>query len=212
MGALKFTLNIDSSNQELIKKIILDSDMLKPTVVGCDCPEAMYVEFGTYGTRKYPYDRKNSYRSRGRVSPVEEEFRKWVEKKFGYTGSKRDEVARKVYHNIMENGMAPNPFIRPAFHTVQRMVESDPDWFCKQGNDLMEFARLVTEEMKRILEENNIPYTGLIINKIYYDRLEGDDLQSPFIESFPQNVMDSDTADYKGNEQRFHDAKRKRVH
>ena len=212
MGSLSLKVNIDNSNQELIKKILMESELLRPAVFGCDCPEAKWVEFGTYGTKKYTYDTKNSYRAKGQVSPVEEEFRDWVEKKFGYTDKKRDDVARKVYHNIMEHGMAPNPFIRPAFHTIQHMVESDPDWFSKPGNNLKEFARLVTEEMKRILEENNIPYTGRIVNRIFYDDMEGDMLVSPFMQALPQNVLDSDTADYKGDEQRYHDAKRKRVH
>ena len=212
MGSLKLTVHIDPSQEALIKRIIENSEILEPAVVGCTSEHARYVEFGTYGSRKYPLDRHNSYRSRGQVSPVELEFRKWVEKKFGYTGDKRDQVAKRVYHNIMEHGMAPNPFIRPAFHTVEHMVKSDPDWLSRPGNSILEFARLVTEEMKRILEENNIPFEGDILNKIFYDKADGDVLQSPFIESLPQNVMDSDTADYKGNEQRYWDAKQKRVH
>lgn len=212
MSSLSIELDIDDARLEgYIQDILEQSGKFRPVVIGDYCDHAFDVEFGTNGVKGYPYDPKSSYKARGGKSPVLIDLEKWVERKLHYTGKEKERVALKVYHNVMKDGIPPQPFFRVAVHNIINMIESDKDWFNKDGNDLLEAARLMKEEMIHILYENGTPFTGEIVDSIRYGYAEeGQEDISEAMARLPPGVLESDWADLNGNEERAREAKKRR--
>ena len=200
----------DAALNGYLNELLVESGRFKPAWVADYSDHALYVEFGTNGAH---FSKGTAtYRSRGMVSPVELELRTWAETKFHLRGDERDHFAHNVYRKLMREGMPPQPFIRPAVINILHMIESDKDWFNKDGNSLLKAAELITEEMKRILDENGTPVTGDIKDKIQFFEDDGSrpyDM-SPGLSQMPPTVLSSAMADLNGNEQRAIDAKQRR--
>ena len=209
-----FQIELDMDDERIknfIQDIVDQSDKFRPAKVWTDCDHGFDVEFGTNGATGFVYDPRSSYKSRGTKSPVLMDIEEWVEQKLGHKGKHKENVARKVYHNLMRDGMPPQPFFRPAVHNIINMIESDPSWFNKEGNDLLEATRLMKEEMVRLLEENGTVYKGTLRDSLKYDYADDDDeVVSEAMARLPTGVLESDWADLNGNEERAREARRKR--
>lgn len=201
---MKFPDGVEQKVLELLEK----DPRFQPQRVGSRSDWSVHIEFGTEGFKGGRT--KDSYRKRGQVSPVEEDLREWVEKKLGKTGKERDRIARKVYRNIMDQGIAPNPFLRPAVHSVIHRYSSSGDAWEGKEQSLVTIANEIVEEMRRYLIEKNIPYTGETMRELYRMPLDGSEVHSSYLEKIPQNVWESDEADARGNVQRYNDMKRRR--
>lgn len=147
--------------EEQIRDLVLEEGDFEPCTIVVDSEHAVYVEFGTGPATR---------RQKDPNVDVHGEIEKWVEIKLGIKDPKRRRrVADRVYHSIMEHGMPPSPYLRPA---VFKVLENLPnDWF-SDGGTTRELAELIVVEMKRQLEQNNTIYTGEIAQSIQVVRGE----------------------------------------
>jgi len=123
-GEVIFPTDID----ERIAAIVRKDPRFAPYRIGTRSPWSKHIEFGTEG---FKGTRPSvSYRKQNRISPVEEDFRKWAKKKMpGLSEGERNRKAHLIYKSVMERGIAPNPFLRPAVHNVLfRYSQSDDPW------------------------------------------------------------------------------------
>lgn len=208
--AVGFSIEFDVDEAELLgylDEVVAQSDRFRPAWVVDESEHSLYIEFGTNGAH---YSKGSG---RQGPSPVELELRKWVEGKFHKHGKERDKIAERVYHKIMREGIPPQPFFRPAVNNVLQRISSDPEWFQKEDNSILKVAELIAEEMKRILIENGTPFTNDIVDKIDYfpdDGSRSEDMSSG-LSNLPRYVLDSQTADLNGDEQRASEAKKRRI-
>lgn len=187
--------------EEAISDMLLSAPFLQPMEIVVDAKEGEFLEFGSSPARITA--KKNNG-----VSEVLLEIRKWVEIKLGITDrSQCNSVAYRIYKDIMEHGMAPQPFFRVAIHAIFcESSNSDvpvPAKWLEQGKGLEDIAHDIADEMVRILTENNSIYTGNIVRSIHVEHDLGgeiarsDDAQ-PFNSVNDENIWKSDRLDRHG--------------
>lgn len=134
-----------------------------PFKINIESDHAMYIEFGTNGIGKTPKALKNrtTYKTRsGNKSEAYENIKKWVHARFPLplipnSGSKDpDQLAYAIYMKIMEEGIPPQPFIRPALFAAQEKLEHG-DY---ENMTMEDIAKDIAAEMKRMLDENLTSY------------------------------------------------------
>lgn len=138
-----------------------DHPALVPYDVVVDSEHACMIEFGTGPASASPkYNKK-----KGEISPVRQAIRDWAAKKFG-ASMKADvnQIGDRIYRNIMEYGMLPYPYMRPAMHMV--LEELDKEEWLENGMSIEDIADAIAEEMKNILVENDTLYTGELYDSI----------------------------------------------
>lgn len=210
---LQFEEDVKEQLEKALKTDERFQDML--IVAGADSPDepagyAVYLEFGTGGSTA-KYDPKNSYKKRGSKSPVLEKYEEWVEMKFGLKGKECEKTARSIYHYHMSSGMPPSPFFRPGIHNIQHMLEQDPEWWMRENGSMEKIARLMTDEMKSILEKNGSIMSGDVYDSIDYMPAQGE-MPTGITETIDPAVMASDEMDFKGDTQRYRRAQSRRNH
>lgn len=160
MVGVKLRLRLRPANgltwEEAVGRIIDTEDMRPHTIiVGSDHAQA--VEFGTNPARP------NGSRRPGEVSKVEAEIREWVGRKLGLTGAERDRRAHAIYRSIMENGMAPQPYARPAMYSVLDDIRSG----AYDGElTVRGVAEAIASRMEEILTINDTIFKGELISSI----------------------------------------------
>ena len=194
----------EGMSDQLIEQLMKDP-RFQPYRVGSKAPYSVAVEFGSHG---YKGGRPSaSYAKQGKVSPVEEDIRKWVDRKLHKSGREGIALAHKIYKGIMANGTAPQPFLRPAVHNVlHRLTLSDDAWEGKEPN-MAVVAEMVYEEMKRILNEG-ISYTGETARQLYFEPLTRGSSASS-LDLIPEEAWNSDTSDARGDETAWNKLKEK---
>ena len=210
-------ISIDIPQNELEK--LLGSELAKdesywPFVVHVDSEHASYVEFGTTGKGEGKMVRGK--RSKGAFSSSSEfsdNIKTWLRNRgalmgnggvFAREGPSEDQVAFAVMKKLIEQGMPPQPFIRPAVHTVEQELE----------DGIFEDATMddVAAELESLmiwnLDSNHTIYPGgTIADTIHIERynpsseeIEGGAMVNG--EPISENIWKSDYADWKGNEDR----------
>lgn len=150
---------------------------------------AQYTEFGSGPARKKSPDRD-----------VKEEIRKWVRRKLAPKTPKDEErITQAIYHRVMEFGLPPRPFFRPAIHDFERFFPED---YFKNGGTIEsaaeEFAELVRKNL--MVEEMG---DGPLYNSIRVVPLEDlDDDESSSTEDIPKEIWDSDYLSSDGKDRR----------
>lgn len=155
--------------EEQIRDLISERGEFEPCTILVDSEHAVYVEFGTGPSRRSQKDPNVDVRG---------EIDRWVETKLGIKDpARRKKVSDRVYHGIMEHGMPPSPYLRPAVFKVLERLPSD--WF-SDGGTIRELADLIVTEMKHQLEQNNTIYTGKISQsiKVVRGEVEESEVQS----------------------------------
>ncbi len=124
--------------------------------ISVNCPYAKYVEFGSdpavNGSGQKYYD----YACRDYITGPHKRIRDWAQHRLGLDDKERKRVGDAIYHSIMDEGMLPSPFIRPAIHKVLGMIESghlDTEAFDKSKSYSENVCELIKFEMLKILRE-----------------------------------------------------------
>lgn len=156
-----------------------------PHTIVVDSDHALYVEFGTGPAQKgRRASGKNVYAS----------IYEWVEGKLGIKDpAKRRQAAHNIYHSIMENGIPPQPFLRPALQNV--LVRIGNDYF-SDGGTIRGLAEMIASEMVRLLQDHNTVYMGELRDsiRVVAGSVEEDDEQS----RIPKEVWNRDDVGYDG--------------
>lgn len=180
----------------VVESAVLDPDDVRdllaaegayaPRTIVVDCEHAIYIEFGSGPATK---GRKSSGRS------LIVELERWAESKLSIKDpKKRKSAVYAIYKKIVRYGIPPQPFLRPAVHNV--LDRLTPDWF-EEGGTTDELARLIADEMKRLLEEHNTIYTGEIRDSIRIVKGE-DEEGDERLEHISKEVWNSDDLGYDG--------------
>lgn len=139
---------------EVLQEMLEETGAFEPYTIVVPKEYAMYVEFGSGPARRVKAPGVNVY----------EELDDWVRDKLGIVDpKKRRRVTGAVYHKIMEEGIPPQPFLRPAVRNV--IDRLSPSWF-SDGGSVEELARLIVREMRNILETENINYSKQLSDSI----------------------------------------------
>lgn len=201
----------------LLKSIIKENEEYWPFIIHVDSDHAGYVEFGTQKWEK----RSSSGASSGANSKFYENIRKWLYdrganisgKHVGKT-SNEEQVIYAVMKKIIENGIPPQPFIRPAVHLIEAMIENGE----YKSKTMRDIADDLLFEMINKLEENHTLYGSEEIAKsIRCEQYDPDtnvaSATGPLMGGKPidEKVWKSDCADLKGNENRAKERQNRRL-
>ena len=186
---VKLKLEATSIDPERFAPILYDmlneQDEFAPRTIVVESDHSIYVEFGT-GPASPGHKASNVN--------VHKEIEKWVERKLGIADpKKRRNVAHRIYKNIMENGMAPQPYARPAINKVMGTLS---DTFFEDGGSIRELCDLIVREMQNQLIKNDTVYTGELKDniRVYEGDVEESDLQA----RIPADVWNRDDVGYDG--------------
>lgn len=179
------TVDIDPVLDDALLAEILKEERLEPAEVAVESRQGEYVEFGS-----------GPYRGGGK-SPdrdVRGEFIKWAKAKFGDT-AESVAFALRVYAKVMNEGMPPQPFIRPALMDV--LNELDDTWF--EEHTVLDLAQEIVDRSREYLIANNTPATGELENSIRAYLARED---SEFMGGLPDEIWRSRELARDGNRRR----------
>ena len=147
----------------IIEKMILEHPMMRPQRIVVDSDHAEFVEFGSMPSTAPARPESE----RGKPTDVELKFREWVKKR-GIGGGDVNGTARRIYRHIMQNGMAPMPFMRPAMYYVTQSIEymNDNNPYLDEGHSIRDIAEWIIEEMKTCLDMNDMVVSGELRDSI----------------------------------------------
>lgn len=169
-----------------VKEHVETDPRFMPKTVRVETPYALYIEFGSG-----PASGRKAQTATG---SVRKEIERWVEVKLGIADpKKRHRVAGAIYHNLMENGMLPQPFMRPA---IERVSQDLGRGYLKRDGSTQEVAEMLVEEMRAQLEAHDTLYTGEISRnmRIYDGHLEPSEKQR----RIPENIWAEEDLAYDG--------------
>lgn len=188
---LNLSVDMDDPQEvaDMLKEMIEQTERFTPHTLVIDSEHALYVEFGT-GPASGKKDPSKD---------VMQEFDDWVRDKLHIVDpKKRRKVAKNIYHYVMENGIPPQPFLRPAVVRVRQKLP--PNFFAEGGSIRELLENWLKPEIQRILEEENITYSGDIRDSIRV--VEGEyEVEMPDI---PANVWNDPELGYDGQKKAVH--------
>ena len=188
-----------------------------PFLLSVESDHAGYVEFGTQAWEK----RSSSGSSSGANSKFYENIRKWLYdrganisgKHVGKT-SNEEQVIYAVMKKIIDNGIPPQPFIRPAVHLIEAMIENG-EYKSKTMRDISD--DLIFEMINK-LEENHTLYGSEEIAKAIKCEIippsvakNIEDLPMYGDKPIDEKIWASDYADLKGDEGRAKERQNRRL-
>lgn len=195
--------------ESLLKSVIKENKEYWPFIIHVDSDHAGYIEFGTQGRGP---GTKSSAKSNNSKNEFYENIRKWLYdrganisgKHVGGT-SNESQVIYAVMKKIIENGIPPQPFIRPAIHSMEEDLKEGA-----YSDKTMTFiAEEIIQRMIENLDRNHTLYGDWEIAKsIRYEQYDPDmkveSATGPLVGGQPidEKVWKSDYADLKGNENR----------
>lgn len=149
---------------EAIAEMLLENDAFKAYRIVVDDEKAGYIEFGTLPSSAPPRPKSEQ----GTPTEVELKFREWVKRKFGLNDQARiNAIAHGIYKDIMQNGMPPIPFMRPAMYTAldsaKAMDLTDP---YLDTHTIKDLAEEITDLMRRYLDNNDTVDSGTLRDSI----------------------------------------------
>lgn len=203
-------IRIELKDREKLENSLRETilEKIPPVEIEIDCPYAQYVEFGTdpaiESSSTMAYDSIcNDF-----VTLPRYKIRNWAQNRFGLDNKERRTVGDKIYHSIMDNGIAPNPFIRPTIHKAVAMFSNNKeDLIVDDSLPISENIAIWMEwEMKRLLAQRgygrNGPIEGgkLLIDSISVKSLRTSAIRVKHAESnkIPEAAWMSDTSDRYG--------------
>lgn len=186
------TVKIDSAKLKQFCEELGKEGAFKPyaCVVGDEnVYYAQYTEFGSGPAHKKSPDRD-----------VKEEIRKWVRRKLAPKSPKDEErITQAIYHRVMENGLPPRPFFRPAIHDFERYFPED---YFRNGGTIEsaaeEFAELVRKNL--MVEEMGDGPLYQSVRVVPLEDLDKD--ESSATEQLPKEIWDSDYLSSDGKDRR----------
>lgn len=141
--------------------------------VSIDCPYAQYVEFGSDPAEKTTVPHVEDPICKDKVTEVNLKIRDWAQDKFGLDDKMRKKRGDAIYKQIMEEGMKPSPFIRPALFFVledmkAHMSENPEDsiYFKPGVNTTEVIANEVAAHMAKNLMQNDSIVNGDLMRGI----------------------------------------------
>lgn len=180
-----------------VSKLINKDANLCPHLVSIKDPVAWYVEFGTgpaFDARGY---------KEGNKSPVYDRILNWAtSQKIGKTGKEAQRFAWAVYKRLMNEGMPPQPFFRPAIHAFEAELKANPEHF--EGMTVKELADELANRIGEKMREHNTPYLYKLDSpgrSIVVEPVRNvNDVDMPSKDRLPKEIWDSDVADYKNRD------------
>lgn len=190
MSVIEVDINDFHKNPEVLANVRADLEKMlgldneQEYVVEIDCPYAQYVEFGSD-----PYDPgKRNITPRvhddicgDEVTETNLRIRDWAQEKLGLTPEMRKKRGDTIYHELMDNGMKPRPFIRPARNDVIEDLAVHPDRYMMEGKNTSEnIAREMRANMIRYLAAHKAVTTGDLMKSIQVVKAtETSDIEPP---------------------------------
>ena len=186
------TVKIDSAQLKQFCEELGKEDAFKPhaCVVGDEnVYYAQYTEFGSGPARKKSPDRD-----------VKEEIRKWVRRKLSPKSPKDEErITQAIYHKVMEYGLPPRPFFRPAIHDFERYLPKD---YFLTGGPIESAAQEFAERVRKNLRGEEMG-DGPLYNSVRVVPLENlDKDESSATEQLPKEIWESDYLSSDGKDRR----------
>lgn len=157
--SVSFTAEGDVPVEDAVEEYLRHTPIMTPARVYSDCPHATWVEFGTLPATKRSENTK----------PVLDILQEWAERKLGLKDAEAMRVARSIYHKILETGMQPAPYFRPAIYDTLSEVESKSETWFSDGYTIEDIAKSIAERAVLNLKRNNQNYTYELSNSIAVD-------------------------------------------
>ena len=143
---------IDAILKDVLDETIEDFNKgNKPCAVVVDCPYAEYIEFGS-DPAKNATSKVYDAICGDWVTETRLRIRDWAQDKWHLDDKARKRAGDKIYHNIIKNGIPPQPFVRPALYGFEIVFRNDPDYFLNQDNPSRAICSYLRDEMIKILE------------------------------------------------------------
>ncbi len=167
------TISMEGADIEALAiEVLSGSGRLDPHCVVIDCEHALPMEFGTSPAKK-----RASLRG-GPPSKAWINIREWCRVRWGITDPRElDRRAGALYKRIMDNGLAPHPFIRPAMEEIrEELLTLDGEhWF--NEHSVEDLAEYLAERMREILIEHDTVFTGELLDSIHVTPWYGDEAE-----------------------------------
>ena len=147
---------------EMIKDALDDTEVCKPYNVIVESEYADYVEYGINPIRGV-----SSIESREFGMSLLDKLKKWARKKPSFAGMSKEErktVVYSSYNKIINDGIPPAPFIRPAIRDT--LNDDVGSFFTYGGLGLKGVAMEIAERMAENLTHNDSIATGALIDSI----------------------------------------------
>ncbi|MBQ7405733.1 MAG: hypothetical protein IJV90_04885 [Candidatus Methanomethylophilaceae archaeon] len=149
-------------------------DFLEPYEVEVSAPHAGFVEMGSL-----PVMDKSKKYERHSESSIYNSIAEWYAKRNGtdagsLTPQQRSIVGR-TYRKLMNEGMDPMPFFRPGYYEVLDEIAPDDepsDWISYDGNSIQVMAEMMADNMRAIIERNDISTSRELYESIDVHRVE----------------------------------------
>ena len=207
---MDISVEIDKSylDEEIVKELTEDltkqaeaEARFRPYRVRVDSEHATMIEFGTKGSPIPPRENRSTGRKKSQESWSEaaKNIKKWVDTRSNNTAT--DEESFLIFKKIMREGIPPQPFVRPALHLVEMLLETTDTFRNASVRDIAELFKMF---MLEYLRRNRTIYEGgSIADKIYVEEaVDQDDRFDEFLNTLPQEIWDSDYMDLEGDETR----------
>ena len=183
---------------------------------------ARFIEFGTNGVGKSPAAIKSRPGQRyktGIKSDAYENIREWAYARYPLpllSGNKTgsiDDLAYVIYKKIMNEGIPPQPFIRPALFAAQEKIKNGS----YKDMTIEDIAKDIASEMKRMLDENLTSYgEENLANSIWVGPMTTDEAlrnldSKPIVNGveIPDYIWNDPEMDLNGNVERARARKRR---
>jgi hypothetical protein len=167
----------DRSEAEVLGDFLLEQPNLQPAEVSVDCEHAVYIEFGTSPAAHSSGGQKGGPKIKKPRSEVEQHIIDWY--KFKHPDESPAQAERNgihIYHFIMNNGLAPHPFFRPAIHEIfngnlsdSPQPTDDAHWL-EDGQSLGDIADEIAAKMAQIITEKDLIYKKDLISSIHVNK------------------------------------------
>ena len=132
-------------------------EKFKECKVVIDCPYALAVEYGTTPSKKkgQGYTKLKRDPQTGKdISEVKLKIRDWIAEKEGLSGKERVKKGDAIYHELMEEGAAPHPYIRPAVQDALHTSPEDVVNRTSEKNLAMAYPMYIADRMAYYLKQN----------------------------------------------------------
>lgn len=214
MGDFSVTIDVVDFDPKALTNLIQRSkDIYKNFRIDIDSDHAMFIEFGTNG--KHPGAPGGGTGAGGSAEEAYNNILKWYMARSGQHDERkaRHEVY-PIFRKIMREGIPPQPFIRPAMHSVRRRLQKGGD-LCRADTTMLDVCEALTTEMANNLRDNRTLYGEKRILKSIHvvwgtleelatDRVNMADPSNGFVSS---DIWNSDEADWRGNVTRARERK-----
>lgn len=209
MGNLEVMVTVTDVSVDtdaILKKIYADPNYSKFRIV-VDSPHADFIEFGTDGKPGWGKNPERRGKGHGRFlkDPPESyvNIRKWLIARSGIPEKEADAIAYRIYRKIMQEGIPPQPFVRPAMFNMKQRLSEGGDLHNKKVT-MKELALMLLENIRDILEENKTSYGDrALLRSIYIESVSADE-ENGFegVSDVPQEIWENPYADMHGNTER----------